>query len=86
MEPKESAKSAERIKKNRELIYKALIDPKFRKQLQEKPAEALGVKELTAEKKNEIRFVLAMVKGIEVQMGSLADELLCANGGPCGIG
>ncbi len=25
------------------------------------------------------------LKGIEVQIGSLADELLCANGGPCGI-
>ena len=85
MEPKESGKSVDRAKKNRELIYKALTDPKFRKQLHEEPAKALGVKELTAEKKKEIRLVLAALKGIEVQIGSLADELLCANGGPCGI-
>ena len=84
MEPKESGK-LDRAKKNRELIYKALTDPKFRKQLQEEPAKAIGVKELTVEKKKEIRFVLAALKGIEVQIGSLADELLCANGGPCGI-
>ncbi|MGA9188140.1 MAG: hypothetical protein WB014_06170 [Methanosarcina sp.] len=85
MEPKESGNSAETIKDNRELIYKALIDPKFRKQLQENPAKALGVEELSDEKKNEIRFVLAAVKGISIQISSLADELLCANGGPCGI-
>lgn len=85
MEPKERGKTVARTKKNREFIYRALTDPKFRKQLQKEPARALGVKVLTAEKKKEIRFILAAVKGIEVQIGSLADELLCANGGPCGI-
>ncbi len=35
MEPKEIGKPIDRVKKNRELIYKALTDPKFRKQLQE---------------------------------------------------
>jgi len=40
MEPKESGK-LDKAKKNRELIYKALTDPKFRKQLQEEPARAL---------------------------------------------
>jgi len=72
-------------KRNRDLIYKALTDPKFRKMLQEKPAEALGVKTISLEKKREIRFVLASVKSIENQISILADELLCANGGPCGI-
>jgi hypothetical protein len=35
----------------------------------------------------EVRLVLAAVKGIDKQIGSLADELLCANGGGgCSIG
>lgn len=78
-------KSMNKAEKNREMIYKALTDPKFRKQLQEKPALAIGVKKLSEDQKKEIRFVLATVKGIEVQIGALADELLCKNDGPCGI-
>jgi hypothetical protein len=72
-------------KKNRELIYKALTDPKFRRLLQAKPTEALGVRSLNLEQKKEIKLVLATVKGIESHIATIADELLCANGGPCGI-
>ncbi|WP_456474395.1 hypothetical protein [Candidatus Pyrohabitans sp.] len=78
-------RSTGRRRKNRELIYRALTDPAFRRQLEKDPASALGVRELSREKIKEIAFVLAAVKGIEAQIGALADELLCANGGPCGI-
>ncbi len=67
--------------KNRELIYKALIDPAFRKKLKRDPAAELGVTELSKENEAEIRLVLAAVRGIENHIGALADELLCANGG-----
>lgn len=72
-------------RKNKKMIYRALTDPPFRKQLQEDPARALGVRELSKEKMKEVAFVLAAVKGIEAQIASVADVLLCANDGPCGI-
>ena len=65
-------------KRQRELIIKALTDPKFRKLLATNPAQALGVKKVTAETAKEIKLVLATVKGIDVQIGAMADELLCA--------
>ena len=71
---------------NRKLVVQALTDAKFRKQLSADPAKALGRKELTDVEMKEVRLVLATVKGIDKQIGSLADELLCANGGGgCGI-
>jgi hypothetical protein len=65
-------------KQQRELIMKALTDPKFRKLLATNPAGALGVKKVTPEMAKEIKLVLATVKGIDVQIGAMADELLCA--------
>lgn len=69
--------------RQKELILKALTDPKFRKQLAAKPEEALGV-EMSDLNRKEVRMTLAAVKGIEAQIAALADELLCAGGG-CGI-
>ena len=71
--------------KNRELVYKALTDPKFRKLLQNEPAKALGVQKLTPEKIQMINKALIAIKEIEAKITHIADELLCANGGPCGI-
>jgi len=68
---------------NRELVLRALTDRKFRQLLQANPVQALG-KKLTALQQQEVKLVLATVRGIEAQVHSLADELLCANG-PCGI-
>lgn len=65
-------------KKQRELILKALTDPKFRKLLASSPAEALGVKKITLEMAREVKLVLASVKGIDAHIGAMADELLCA--------
>lgn len=71
--------------KNRELIYKALTDPSFRTLLQTQPARALGVATLTPEKAKMITAALSAIKEIDAKIGLIADELLCANGGPCGI-
>jgi hypothetical protein len=73
------------IEKNKALICKALTDVTFRKQLATDPAKALGVKTLTPAKAKEITKVLATLKEIDAKINGLADELLCANGGPCGI-
>ena len=71
---------------NRKMVVRALTDKKFRKMLQEKPAKALKKKKLSKIENKEVEMVLAVIKGIDKQISSLADELLCANGGGgCGI-
>ena len=70
---------------NKALICKALTDVTFRKQLETEPTKALGVKTVTPAKTKEITKVLATLKEIDARINGLADELLCANGGPCGI-
>ena len=78
-------KKASLKKAQKELILKALTDASFRKLLTTDPAKALG-KKITSQIEKEVKIVLAVVKGIDAQISHLADELLCANGGPCGIG
>jgi hypothetical protein len=70
---------------NKQLIIKALTEPKFRKMLATEPEKAIGMQRLSVENRTEIRFVLATAKAIESHIAGLADELLCANGGGCGI-
>jgi hypothetical protein len=72
--------------RQKKLIVRTLTDPKFRRILIKEPQKALGIRKLTPEVKKEIAMVLAAVKGIQSQINALADELLCANGGGCGIG
>jgi hypothetical protein len=81
MEKKSSQKA------NKEMILRALTDPAFRRQLVADPAAALGKKKaLSAVQLKEVKLVLAIVKNIDRQIGTIADELLCANGGGgCGI-
>ena len=78
-----SGKSKKKVAKkaNKQLILKALTDPKFRRQINSDPAAALKKKSLTKIQKKEVELVLAAVKGIESQMNVMADKLLCA----CGV-
>jgi hypothetical protein len=71
--------------RQKKLIVKALTDPKFRVLLEKAPEKALNIEKLSVETAKEIRIILAAVKGISAQISGLADELLCANGGGCGI-
>jgi hypothetical protein len=77
--------SAAKKRANKALVVKCLTDPKFRKLLEEKPAAAIGVKSISAAQDAEIRLVLATVKGINAHISAMADNLLCVNGGGCGI-
>jgi hypothetical protein len=76
-----------RRRKNRDLLHRALTDLNFRKQLEINPAVALGKppSKITDKHRGEIKRVLDTVKQVEDLINRLADELLCANGGPCGI-
>jgi hypothetical protein len=75
--------SAKKKKQNRELLVRALTDPKFRQLLQRDPKQVLG-KAPTAVNQREIDLLLATVRAIESHIRNVADELLCLNG-PCGI-
>jgi hypothetical protein len=77
-------KDPDRKKRNRELILRALTDRKFRKELEENPKGAVG-KQLTEINDHELRLVVAAVRGIESQIKSIGDELLCLEPPPCGI-
>lgn len=79
-------KSRAYLQRQKEFILRALTDAKFRKELEENPGKALGIEKITPEVHKEIGLILASVKGINSQIASLADMLLCANGGGgCGI-
>ena len=78
-------KSSAYRKRQRELVLRTLTDPAFRKMLVTNPARALEKKRISATMRKEIAMILAMAKGIDAQIAAIADELLCANGGPCGI-
>lgn len=76
----------EKNEKNRKFILKALLDPDFREHLESDPVRALDLEEFTEINKQEVRLILAAVKGINAQIAAAADELLCAYGpGPCGV-
>jgi triosephosphate isomerase len=77
-------KTAKLKKRQKELVLKALTNPAFKRMLTKEPQKALG-KKITATMQKEIAMLLAVIKGIESQISAIADELLCANGGPCGI-
>jgi hypothetical protein len=71
--------------RQKELILRALTDPKFRKSLSDNPRVTLGLSRMSPANEKEVAMLLAAVKGIEAQISALADELLCAGGGGCGI-
>lgn len=75
----------EKPKGNRDLILRALTDRKFRKLLEESPQQAIGIARMTDVNKREVSLVLATVRGLEAQIKSVGDELLCLTGPPCGI-
>ena len=82
----EEKKKAALSKKQKDIVLRALTDPKFRKKLATSPGEALGIKRVSPKMKTEISMILSAVRGIEAHIMTLADELLCLPpDGPCGI-
>jgi hypothetical protein len=83
--PKRDVGTKDKKKARKELIYKALTEPKFRRMLTTSPQRALGMESLSKIQLQEIQLILATVKGIETQINAMADKLLCNNGGPCAV-
>jgi hypothetical protein len=73
------------LQRQKDLILRALTDARFREELEANPQKALGLAKITPEIQKEVKLVLASVKGIHAHIGAIADQLLCANGGGCGI-
>jgi hypothetical protein len=69
-------------KVNKQLVIRALTDPEFREELAADPGKALDIPRFSTVNEQEIKFVLAAVQAIEYQITGLADQLLCAYGGP----
>jgi hypothetical protein len=66
----------------KEMVLKALTDPKFRKMLQAEPEKLLNKRTIDVATQKEIAVTLSLVKGIEAQISAVADELLCAYNPP----
>ncbi|MCE7743683.1 MAG: hypothetical protein GPJ52_00965 [Candidatus Heimdallarchaeota archaeon] len=64
---------------NKKLIIKALVDPKFREELEKNPTNALGVKKLTERQIKELQYIKSIVISINELISSSADMLLCAD-------
>lgn len=82
---KDSLRSKEldaKKKVNKQLVIRALTDPEFREMLAADPRKVLGIPRFSTINEQEIKFVLAAVRAIDHQIAALADELLCAYGGP----
>jgi uncharacterized protein with von Willebrand factor type A (vWA) domain len=70
---------------SQDLIYKALTDPVFRKQLKDEPTIALGIQKITPTITAEITKILDQVVAIERTVGAVADQLLCACSVTCSV-
>ena len=73
------------LKRKKDLLVKALTDPKFRTQLAKSPAKVFGVTKLTTKDQTIVKETLAKIEQLEGQIAALADELLCACQADCGV-
>ncbi len=71
--------------RQKDLIIRALTDPKFREVLAKNPREALHVERISPELQKEIIMLLASVRGIESHISILADQILCLGGANCDL-
>ena len=67
----------------KELIKRALVDPKFREALVTDPQEVWG--RITPEEAASLKAALEKVKQLDATIEKLAGEVLCTNGGGCGL-
>lgn len=67
----------------KQILAKALVDPRFRKKLFSKPEEVFGGK-LTLQDKAALDRIQKMLPSIDQIVSHLAGEVLCGGGGGCG--
>lgn len=69
--------------KRREMILRAVADPKFRRELLKNPKKVFGVKELTPEDQQSLEMLRRVLPAIDGMIDGISDSLLCGTGG-CG--
>ncbi len=74
---------AKRADKRREMVLRALADPKFRKELLENPEKVFGVEKLTKEDIQSLRMLKRVLPAIDGMVTGISDSILCGTGG-CG--
>ncbi|MBL7199147.1 MAG: hypothetical protein ISS56_03270 [Anaerolineae bacterium] len=67
-----------------EFLKRALTDPVFRRTLETNPQKILG-RNVTQRDLESIKTVLRKARQVDGQIEALAGELLCADGGGCGL-
>lgn len=69
--------------KRREMILRAVVDPRFRRELLRNPKKVFGVKELTTEDKQSLDMLKRILPAIDGMIDGISDSILCGTGG-CG--
>ncbi len=71
----------------KQLILKALTDPKFRKLLQENPMEAMEMAEIRGGYIVDPMTIIDTVHAVEKTISEIGEQILCTSGGSgcCGI-
>lgn len=76
--------SAEKgMDRRREMILRAVVDPRFRKELLRNPKKVFGVTELTPEDKQSLDMLKRILPAIDGMIDGISDSILCGTGG-CG--
>ncbi len=80
---KGSSKAGPKVDLRKQIIVKAIVDPKFRKTLFADPEAVFGGK-LTAADHAALERMQKMIPSLHDIVGHLAGEVLCGGGGGCG--
>lgn len=69
--------------KRREMVLRAVVDPRFRKELLQNPEKVFGVKRLTREDKQSLDMIKRVLPALDGMIDGISDSILCGTGG-CG--
>jgi hypothetical protein len=69
--------------KRREMILRAVADPKFRRELLRNPKNVFGVRSLTPKDIQSLAMLKRVLPAIDGMIDGISDSLLCGTGG-CG--
>ncbi len=82
-EAKRAAKKAGKSDLRRQIVAKAIVDPKFRKELFASPEKVFGER-LSASDTAALARIQRMLPALDDIVTHLAGEVLCGGGGGCG--
>ena len=69
--------------KKKEMVLRALVDPRFRKELLENPEKVFGVEKLTESDVQSVEMLRKVLPAVDGMVTGISDSILCGGGG-CG--